>query len=222
MPNIEYDPSRRKFLIDTAKIGGALLLVNACGRPPKEKQPAPEKVGVEKKYSWKSPGGTIFNFDATDFPGTFYPEAITQALGKSCDKPLVVPNVEILIGPVKGFNPNTGQPDPNGTLRGVTIMAVERNTDKPAAIIIGIAGGKFQELRAQNKYYYTSPHIPDEKVITDALSDLNGSIAEEIGFHACSATSVESFNRKSAQAESARFHIEFLKKPVVMFRPQGW
>lgn len=182
---------------------------------------ASERIGVENAYSWQSPGGTIFEFDAIDFPGTFYPEAITQALGKYCNKPLVLPKVTILIGPVEGFNSKTGQIDPNGG-RGITIMKTEKSTDKPVSLTIGIAGGRFQKYRSEVRYYYTSPHLPGEKFLTNTLDDLNGSIAEEIGYHACIATVGTPLDRPNAQAESARFHMDFLKNPTVMFRPKGW
>lgn len=188
-----------------------------------------ERVGVENKYSWQSPGGTIFNFDAIDFPGTFYPDAITQALGKYCNKPLVLPSVNVFIGPVEGFNPNTGQIDPNGTGRGITIMKSEKSTNKPIELKIGIAGGYFQKLknnlklRNQDKYYYTSPHIPGEKVITDPLYGLNGSIFEEVAYHACTQTTgVTPLDFETQQTESAKFHMNFLRNPTVMFKPKGW
>lgn len=211
-----------------AVIGALSITTTGCGEktttPFNDLPPTPivsEGVKVENFYSWKSPGGTVFEFDATGFPGTFYTEAINQALAESCNKPIVVPNVKVLIGPVNGFNPVTRQPDPNGTSRSVSIMSVDKNTNKPARITIGIGGGYFEKLKGK-KIAYTSPHIAGEIVPTDALSDLNASIAEEVGYHACTATSVEAFTHKEAQKESAKYHMNFLKSPYVIFRPKGW
>lgn len=208
----------------------AIALINtSCGDNPSMPSPEPsvvpsysERIGVENAYSWLSPGGTIFEFDAINFPGTFYPNAITQALGKYCDKPLAVPNVRVLIEPVVGFNPKTLQPDSNG-VRGISIMRIEKSTNKPVELTIGIAGRYFEKLRGQDKYYYASPHLPNnQRALTNALHDLNGSIAEEVGYHACIATVGTPLDRPNAQAESARFHMNFLKNPTVMFRPKGW